>query len=88
MALNNYLYLIFFKNNPWAGAGGAHSSLFLDLKTFLKNLKVHLSEDKYIKLPTIDLTWFCKNDLDLKIIVIDSPLILTWARFIFFIGLR
>ena len=27
-----------------------------------------MPEDKYFKDPTIDLTWFCKKDLDLKII--------------------
>ena len=39
-----------------AGAGGAHLNLFLDLKAFLKSIRVHLLVDKYFKQPTIDLT--------------------------------
>ena len=42
--------------------------------------------DKYTKLPTIDLTWFCKNDLEINTILIKSFDLFIFIGNIFFIG--
>ena len=48
--------------------------LFFDLKTFLNLSNDQLPHDKNFKDPTIDLTWFCKKDFDLKTKITSSPL--------------
>ena len=75
-----------FKNKPYAGAGGAHFTLFLDLKTFIKSFSDHFSVAKYFKHPTIDLTWFWRKDLDLNSIEILSPFFFTITELIFLTG--
>ena len=55
-------YKTFCKNNPSAGAGGAHKFLFFDLITFVNFFTVHFFSPTYFKQPTIDLTCCFKND--------------------------
>ena len=47
---------------------------------------LHLLIAKCCKHPTIDLTWFCKNDLELNFIKIVSPIFFIFMELIFFIG--
>ena len=77
---------MFWRYKPHAGAGGAQLDLCFEKKAFLNSFKDHLPEDKYFKDPTIDLTWFCKKDFDLKIKKIWSPFLFTFTECIFFIG--
>ena len=78
-------YLILAKYKPHAGAGGAHSFLFLDLKTFLNFVRFQSSQDKYFRHPTIDLTWFCKKDLDWNCIIIFLSFLIIFTLFIVFV---
>ena len=57
---------------PQAGAGGAQFFLFFDFITALNLSKLHFPSLKYFKQPTMDLTWFCKNDFDWKLKIILS----------------
>ena len=45
-------------------------TFFLTLKTFLNFVMFHFPSPKNFKHPTIDLTCFCKKDLDTNLIII------------------